>query len=567
MVRRFRACCILLLGLFALSPAFAQPPFAALPRSTPNPALPDTTGYTVVQVNAGGNLQAALNTALASSGGTVIKVQAGATFTGTYTLGARSVCDPTKQIIIQTDSNSLPASGTTVTWADISHMPKIIATGTNTPITVTSGACYIHFVGLRVANGNSSTAAVTYDAIALGEGTDTSPATMPHHIYVDRCYVDASVGNLRRAVRLDGVNLAVVDSWLVAHEIYTAGDSQAILGYNGPGPFLIDHNHIEGSSENIMFGGAQPAYTANVPSDITITRNHIMKPLTWRPGDPSYGGTHWGVKNLLELKNAQYVLIEGNILERNWGQEQPPGYAILLTPRPEQSGAQTVTSDVTIRYNLIRRVAGGLSIMGRSTAYDTTRRTERVVLNDNVWELDYSVWSQSASGEGTRPQLITNGAYGVHWQHNTILSNGANINSATYFVPGGYAFAGYAFENNIVPAGSYGLLVEGCGNGDPCFSTTAAPGNSYRTNVVTGTISGYGFPRVGTDTLNIAALTNVGFANYNSGVGGDYRLCTGVNLPASPCARASAFHNAGSDGKDIGADIATFNAKTASVAP
>jgi len=47
-----------------------------------------------------------------------------------------------------------------------------------------------------------------------------------------------------------------------------------------------------------------------------------------------------------------------------------------------------------------------------------------------------------------------------------------------------------------------------------------------------------------------------------AGQGGDYRLCTGVNTPAAPCAGASPYHNAGSDGLDIGANVAAVTALT-----
>jgi hypothetical protein len=45
---------------------------------------------------------------------------------------------------------------------------------------------------------------------------------------------------------------------------------------------------------------------------------------------------------------------------------------------------------------------------------------------------------------------------------------------------------------------------------------------------------------------------NVGFVNFNSGNGGNYAL-----LPSSP------YKNAGSDGKDLGADISAVQAAIA----
>ena len=60
-----------------------------------------------------------------------------------------------------------------------------------------------------------------------------------------------------------------------------------------------------------MFGGADPVIPNLVPSNITIRRNLMTKPsLGERRSSP--------LKNLLELKNAQNVLIEGNIFENNW---------------------------------------------------------------------------------------------------------------------------------------------------------------------------------------------------------------------------------------------------------
>src|SRR5690606_23447694 len=90
-------------------------------------------------------------------------------------------------------------------------------------------------------------------------------------------------------------------------------DSQAIAGWNGPGPFKIVNNYLEGAGENIMFGGATPRIEGLVPADIVIRGNHFHKPLRWRIGDPSYEGIPWSVKNLFELKNARRVVIDGNI--------------------------------------------------------------------------------------------------------------------------------------------------------------------------------------------------------------------------------------------------------------
>ena len=71
------------------------------------------------------------------------------------------------------------------------------------------------------------------------------------------------------------------------------------------------------------------------------------------------------VKNLLELKSARRVTIEGNIFENCWGQAQA-GYAIVFTVRA-QGGAMpwAVVEDVDFVRNIVRNSSGGVNILGR----------------------------------------------------------------------------------------------------------------------------------------------------------------------------------------------------------
>ena len=166
--------------------------------------------------------------------------------------------------------------------------------------------------------------------------------------------------------------MAVVDSYLNDfHCIARKGactDAQAVNGGGGNiagGPYKIDNNFLEASGESVIFGGA-PATTT--PTDIEVRRNHMFKPLTWKPGDANFVGGPTGepfiVKNNFELKNAQRVLLEGNILENSWGGFSQTGFSILLTPKNQAPGVCPIckVTDVTIRYNRVIRVAGVLQI-------------------------------------------------------------------------------------------------------------------------------------------------------------------------------------------------------------
>ena len=133
---------------------------------------------------------------------------------------------------------------------------------------------------------------------------------MPHHITFDRCYVHGtSTGNVVRGLAANSATTAVVDSYFADFHAESS-DSQAIAMWNGPGPSKFVNNHLQGAAENFLLGGASPTIPNLVPSDIEIRRNYFAKPLSWNPDDPSYAGIPWVVKNLIEIKNAQRVLID-----------------------------------------------------------------------------------------------------------------------------------------------------------------------------------------------------------------------------------------------------------------
>jgi hypothetical protein len=200
--------------------------------------------------------------------------------------------------------------------------------------------------------------------VLLGSNARTA-SDLPHDIIFDRCYVhgDAQKG-ARRGLALNANSVAIIDSYLSDFK-EDGADSQAIAGWNGPGPFLIVNNYLEAAGENVLFGGADPPTRDLVPSDIEIRRNHFSKSLWWRIGHPTYAGTPWTVKNLLELKNARRVLVEGNVFDQNWGHGQT-GFAILFTVRNQHGTAPwSAAEDVTFRRNIVRHTGSGVNILGR----------------------------------------------------------------------------------------------------------------------------------------------------------------------------------------------------------
>ena len=174
-------------------------------------------------------------------------------------------------------------------------MPRIDTPNREPAIRTAAAAHHYRFVGIEVTARGATRSTGPYsdnNVVYLeSEGGQTSPSQVPTDIIFDRCYIHGTpTGSVRRGIAMNGARMAVVDSYLSDfHEV--GADSQAISGWNGPGPFKVVNNYLEGAGENLMFGGADPSIPDLVPSDIEIRGNHLFKPLSWKIGHPTYAGT------------------------------------------------------------------------------------------------------------------------------------------------------------------------------------------------------------------------------------------------------------------------------------
>lgn len=475
-------------------------------------------------LEAGDNLQDALDKA---KPGEVIALKPGTIFKGPLTLPNKS---GEGWITIRTAAADavFPAPGVRVDPSNAPLMP-IIESSSDPVIATDAGAHHYRFIGIEI---RPRTGAFLHNLIALGM-EEGSAEELPHHIVFERCYLhgDPQVGG-RRGIALNGRNAAVVDSYLSDFKEQGA-DSQAIAGWNGLGPFTIVNNYIEGAGENIMFGGADPTVKNLVPADIEIRMNHLAKPLSWKIGDPSYAGTPWTIKNLLELKNARRVLIEGNILEYNWVQAQN-GFAILFTPRNQDGSAPwSMVQDVTFTSNILRHTGSAVNIAGRDDNHPS-QQTSHILIRNNLFEdVDGAKWG----GSGRLVQLLS-GAADVVIDHNTAFHTGEVIAAA------GIPTTGLVYQNNLTPHNQYGVAGDSA-YGNPILTLTKYfPGAVFEKNVLEGG-NASSYPP---DNFFPPTMADVRFVDLP---GGNYRL--------QP---ASSYKRAGTDGKDIGADIDALTSAT-----
>src|SRR5262249_12420874 len=160
--------------------------------------------------NAGGDLQAALN---AAQPGDTILLQAGATFTGNFTLPAK---DGAQYITVRSSAldRSLPPAGTRLTPAFAPALAKIRGNQNGPRLsTAPGGTSYWRLMFLEfspsVPNNNAH-------LLELGKtgGAQSTLATVPHHVVIDRCYFhgDPAYGQ-RRGLALNSGDTQVLNSY------------------------------------------------------------------------------------------------------------------------------------------------------------------------------------------------------------------------------------------------------------------------------------------------------------------------------------------------------------------
>ena len=552
-----------ILGLTALSISFgpidSSRPYVTDPpksvagpvvdtKAVPNkvqPALPrtylDTTylpprGNTIT-VSAGDDVQDAINRAKC---GDVVKLAAGATFFGNFVIPNKGQCND--WIVIRSDAadSNLPRSGARITPSYAIVLPKLFSRNPGPAIASANGANHYRFVGVEI--GVADSVKLNYGVFTIGQ-TATSLSELPHDITIDRCYIHGTPeGNVKSGVVFNGASLAVVDSYI--SDIHVKGqDTQAIVGWNGPGPFKIVNNELEAAGENVMFGGARPTLVGNIPSDIEIRGNHFFKPVSWMVGSPSYAGNHWTVKNLLEFKIAQRVLITGNILENNWVDAQT-GFAFLVTPRTEYGSAPWVyVQDITFTYNILRHTASAVNISGLDSG-DPQKlvRGRRILIQNNLFD---DVNGKAWGGGGGVLFQVASGADAVTIDHNTGFQSGQII------LADGIPNTNFVYQNNITPHNMYGVMGSGYAPGISSLDHFF-PGFVFEKNLIEGIApSGVSQSKYPARTLFSPDWEALNFLDFAKG-----------NYALAPSSR---YRNAGTDGKDIGADISGLNAATSSV--
>jgi hypothetical protein len=449
-------------------------------------------------VNAGGDLQAALN---AAQPGDQIVLAAGARFTGEFRLPAK----PAGAVITVRSSANLP--NRRIGPDDASLLPTLVSGSAASALTA-------------IGTTNWRLDGIRFEANALGTGSvvllqDVKNIVMDHFLFV------APVTGQRRGIAGNGEGITLTRSYLAGIWAPTLQDSQAFCAWDGAGPYTITDNYLEAASENVLFGGADSASPDRVPADILVEGNFFTKRLEWK-------GQARAVKNLFELKAAKRVTVRNNVFEHNWTDAQA-GRAIVFTPRNQDGNAPwSVVEDVLFEYNTVRDTEGVFNILGHDNEKPSGRAT-RITIQHNL-TIGSGIFLLAGGEAGT--VVVNHNTSDQGYSFMTLYPGDIWPAGSPSQRPGRFAIESLTVTNNLANHNEYGVFGENVGIGTPALQQLTST-FTWTHNVLAGEQGRlYPYPPI---------TWQPGMAEYRANFTADYRLTPTSN-----------YRRAANDGQDLG---------------
>ena len=398
------------------------------------------------------------------------------------------------------------------------------------------------------------------------------------HIIFDRNWVHPAEGEevghgigMTDGVKMVGIINSYINGLTCISRAGKCTDATAVGGGRGDEPIStlkVYNNFLESAGENILFGGAA---ATQVPTDIEIRHNHLFRPMLWKEGEPGYvpaaGGYPFIVKNNFEMKSAVRLLFEGNLLENTWGGFSQTGYAILLTPRNQESKCPVCrVNDITIRYNRIRNVTGVIQIANAPTARtggvatDGGRYSIHDIFADDLHDRDYK-------GGGTFMILVSENppVHDIEVDHVTAFVTGSLLS----VLNASAKLKNFTIINSVFSVGDRRQPIASAGGGpEACASKNQRFGGEavleacfdpykFEKNLI---IAARGsFPK---DNIMVGSAEAAGIRDLKDTISKDPRLC---HAKSPGCSKTSPGAGAATDGHDLGADIDGLEAVIAGV--
>jgi hypothetical protein len=401
---------------------------------------------------------------------------------------------------------------------------------------VDPGAAEWRFVGLEFgATPNIRPLALnTCVFIGAKDGQTTRTTVNPRDLVFDSVAVLAHDSlDLTRCMLLNGNRIAIRASRFVCHGVST--DAMALGAWTAAAQVLLEGNSIAGSGHGVIVGGNDPADSTLLPRDWVVRANRFYKPAAWQK--------RWGSKTLLEFKLMRRALIEGNVFEDHWIAAQS-GFAVLLKS-VNQSGTApwSVTEDVTIRLNILRRLPAGFNLAARPEPNPAIPARRIAIVNN----LLYDVGEAYGTRQGTLA-MFSGPLADVRVERNTWVHNAGGVN-ALFFENTSTKGERLLLAGNLMTTAANGWSSP---DGFGVAALRHLFGDSWRAtgNVMGGAIARPDYFPYPPGTAIAATVAELGFADAASG---NFSLS-----PRSPFARRGVGVGVG-----VGADFDAVMAATA----
>ena len=409
-------------------------------------------------------------------------------------------------------------------------MPKLTTySSSETTLTIQQGTSRYRFCGIEIASDYASRSGTQSSVVSIGVGGSGEAS----EIVFDRCYIHGTAtGNNQNGVYIYNVDkCAIARSYL--DEFHVEGNqSRGIYMYSSCKRVIVYDNYIASAGIGVLVGGT----TTTVPEDIVVRGNNIYKYHKWKTGHADDDGINWQVLHHIAIQAVTRLLCECNVCEQTWADDSS-GWVFVI------SSSNGAISDVTIRRNIAREFGGMAIIFGISNPLTDVLFDNNLCFDQNV-ATTYAIQIQAASGNF--PGLL-------RIRNNTML---ASASSGWIWLSGTHGsdeneIADLEVYDNIATAGTYEIYSNTLGNGQdgPAYYCAS---HLFDTNVMIGGSSLIQSVDDGDDWTNFsypATNSSVGFVDTTfDNVPSDYALDSG-----------SAYHNAGTDGTDIGCDISQLS--------
>jgi hypothetical protein len=319
------------------------------------------------RVAAGANLQTVLD---AAQPGDLILLSPGATYTGNFVLRRKT---GSTFITLQTEISETGALGPGKRITPAAAAPLAKLQSPNSAPALRTEA-YAHHWRIQLVRFGPNSKGYG-EVIQLGDGSavQNTLAMVPYAFAIDRVYIygDPLLGQ-KRGIALNARDVTITNSYI--SDIKAIGqDTQAIAGWNGPGPFLIENNYLEAAGENFLLG-SPPEIPNLVPAGLTFRRNHVARPPSWKdpivPPPASVSLDLLGGSALAPGTITYYVTARRPAGQTSYAESSPVTRAIALSTSNTVRVRWPSVANAT-EYRVYRQSAAG-------TVYFTTTSTEFV---------------------------------------------------------------------------------------------------------------------------------------------------------------------------------------------